>query len=175
MPIKRKISDGTVFAQSNENNLFKKLKTIIMTLVKVNSPITKNFNGFVNDFLNDFPSTFGKTMREDVFCFPPVNIMEKADSYHLEIVAPGMEKNDFTVKLEDELLTIIAAKKEEAKDDTAKVIRKEFNYKPFKRSFTVDEKIDAERINAKYENGILRLELPKKEPVKQDSKQIIIA
>ena len=174
MPIKQKIADGTLFDKSIENNLFKNLKTIIMTLVKVNNPIAKNFDGFMNDLLNDFPATFGKTMREDVFGFPPVNIVEKAGNYHLEIAAPGMEKTDFAVKLDGELLTISAAKKEEAKDETAKAIRKEFSYKSFKRSFTLDEKIDAAGISAKYENGILHLQLPKKEAVKQDSKEITI-
>ncbi len=145
-----------------------------MTFVKVNNPIAKNFDGLVNDLLNDFPASFGKTMREDVFGFPPVNIVENAGSYQLQIAAPGMEKTDFTIKLDGELLTVNGAKKEEATDETAKSIRKEFSCKSFKRSFTLDEKIDGAGINAKYENGILHLDLPKKEIVKQDSKEIAI-
>ncbi len=144
-----------------------------MTLVKVNNPIAKSFDGFVNDFFNEFPATFGKAVREDVFAFPPVNIIEKADSYHLEVSAPGFEKADFNVKLDGNLLSITAEKKEEVKDET-KVVRKEFSYKSFKRSFTVDEKIESSNINAKYENGILKIELPKKEIVKAASKDITI-
>jgi HSP20 family protein len=145
-----------------------------MTLVKVNNPYAKSINGFVNDFFNEFPTSFGKTIREDVFGFPPVNIVEKTDAYQLEIAAPGYDKTDFNVKLDGNILTINAEKKEETKDETSKLIRKEFTHKSFKRSFTIDEKIDGANINAKYENGILNVTLPKKETVKPASKDITI-
>lgn len=145
-----------------------------MTLVKVNNPVAKTFDGLMNDLFNDLPATFGKTFREDVFSFPPVNIVEKGDSYELEVAAPGLEKADFAIKLDGKLLTISAAKKEETKAETDKVIRKEFSSKAFKRSFTVDDKIESASIEAKYENGILKLHLPKKEEVKAVSKEINI-
>ena len=78
------------------------------------------------------------------------------------------------MKLDGKLLTISAAKKEETKADTDKIIRKEFSSKAFKRSFTVDEKIESGLIEAKYENGILKLYLPKKEEVKAITKEINI-
>ena len=146
-----------------------------MTLVKVNNPMTKSFDGLVNDFLNDFPATFGKTMREDVFGFPPVNIRENADAYQLEIAAPGLEKSDFNLNLDKNILTISTEKKEESKEENPKFIRKEFSYKAFKRSFTVDEKIDATNISATYENGILKVTLPKKEEVKAAAKEITVS
>ena len=144
-----------------------------MTFVKVNNPLAKNLDGFVNDIFNEFPATFGRTFREDVFQFPPVNIIEKPESYHLEVAAPGWQKENFNVKLEGNQLTISAEKKEEVKDETAKVVRKEYSNKSFKRSFTLDEKIDAANISAKYENGVLKLDLPKKEIV-NSSKDITI-
>jgi HSP20 family protein len=144
-----------------------------MTFVKVNNPLAKNLDGFVNDIINEFPATFGRTFREDVFQFPPVNIIEKPGSYHLEVAAPGWQKENFNVKLEGNQLTISAEKKEEVKDETAKVVRKEYSNKSFKRSFTLDEKIEAANISAKYENGVLKLELPKKEIV-NSSKDITI-
>ena len=146
-----------------------------MTLVKVNNPMTKSFDGLVNDFLNDFPATFGKTIRQDVFGFPPVNIREDADAYQLEIAAPGLEKSDFNLNLDKNILTISTEKKEETKEENPTFIRKEFSYKAFKRSFTVDEKIDAAGISAKYENGILRVALPKKEEVKVAAKEITVS
>ena len=85
-----------------------------------------------------------------------------------------MDKADFNVKLDGKLLTISAEKKTEAATENEKIIRKEFGYKSFKRSFTLDEKIDAANITAKYENGILALELPKKEEVKGGAKEITI-
>ena len=145
-----------------------------MTFVKVNHPVAKTLNGFVNDIFNDLPATFGKAFGEDSFGFPPVNITEKADSYLIEVAAPGMDKADFAIKLDGNLLTIRAEKKEEAKDETAKNLRKEFNYRSFKRSFTLDEKIDNGNINARYENGILKVTLAKKEEVKAISKEITI-
>jgi len=151
-----------------------KLKNIIMTLVKVNNPATRTFDGLLNDLFNDMPSAFGKTFREDVFNFPPVNITENTTAYLIEVAAPGMEKTDFTLKLNGNLLTISGSKKEEVKEETAKSIRKEFSSKSFKRSFTVDEKIDAANIAAKYEQGILNVTLPKKEEVKPAAKEITI-
>jgi len=145
-----------------------------MTFVKVNNPVAKNFDGLMKDIFNEIPANFGKTFREEVLGFPPVNIVEKDSAYHLEVAAPGMEKTDFTLKLDGTLLTISATKKEEVRDETLKSIRKEFSYKGFKRSFTLDEKIDAANIAAKYENGILKVDLPKKEETKAASKEITI-
>jgi HSP20 family protein len=145
-----------------------------MTLVKTNNPFARSFDGLMNDLFNEFPATLGKTVRQDVFAFPPVNIVEKPTAYQLEVAAPGFDKADFNIKLEAETLTISAEKKEEATAETGKVVRKEFSAKSFKRSFTIDEKIDVANISAKYENGILQVGLPKKEEVKAVAKEINI-
>ena len=145
-----------------------------MTLVKVNNPINKSFDGLMHELFNELPMNFGKSIREDVLHFPPANIVEKADLYKIELAAPGMQKADFNVKLDGKILTISAEKKAETTSENEKMIRKEFGYKAFKRSFTLDEKIDAANITAKYENGILTLELPKKEEVKGGAKDITI-
>ena len=143
-----------------------------MTLVKVNNNLSRSFDGMMKELFNEFPTTVAKTFREDVLNFPPVNIVEKPASYQVELSAPGFEKADFAIKLEGNILNISTEKKEETKEENDKVIRKEFTYKGFKRSFTIDEKIDAENIAAKYENGILKLELPKKEILKTGTKEI---
>ena len=106
--------------------------------------------------------------------FPPANIVEKNDLYQIALAAPGKVKADFIIKLDGKILTISAEKKTEAATENEKMIRKEFGYKSFKRSFTLDEKIDATNITAKYENGILTVELPKKEEVKNVAKDIVI-
>jgi HSP20 family protein len=137
-----------------------------MTFVKVNNPIARNFDGLMNELFNEFPASLGKAVRQEVFSYPPVNIYDKAGSYHLEVAAPGFEKADFTIKLEDKLLTISAEQKVRNADTAEKVIRSEFTGKGFKRSFTLDDKIDAAGITAKYENGILQIHLPKKAEVK---------
>ncbi len=145
-----------------------------MTLVKTNNPFAKSFDGLLNDLFNEFPAALGKTVREDVWAFPPVNITEQNDVYNLQLAAPGFEKGDFNLNLDGNILTITGEKKTETKVENEKSIRKEFGVKTFKRSFTVDEKINAAGIVARYENGILFVELPKKEEVKAVTKQITI-
>lgn len=145
-----------------------------MTLVKVNNNLGRSFDGLMKDLFYEFPTTVAKTFREDVLNFPPVNIVEKTAYYLVELCAPGFEKADFAIKLEGNLLNISTEKKEEKIEETDKIIRSEFTYKGFKRSFTIDEKIDVENINAKYENGILKIELPKKEVLKTGAKDINI-
>ena len=145
-----------------------------MTFVKVNNPINKSFDGLMNELFHDLPVSFGKSIREDVLHFPPANIIEKTDFYQVELAAPGMEKADFNVKLDGKILSISADKKTETAKENEKMIRKEFGHKAFNRSFTLDEKIDATNITARYENGILKLELPKKEEIKNTTKEIVI-
>lgn len=145
-----------------------------MTLVKVNNQFSRSIDGMMKELFNEFPAAVNKTVREDVLHFPPVNIVEKPASYQLEVAAPGLEKTDFNINLEANILTISTEKKEVTKDETDKLIRKEFGFKAFKRSFTIDEKIDGENITAKYENGILTIGLPKKEELKVTPKAISI-
>jgi len=146
-----------------------------MTLVKVNNRMNRSFDGLMNELFNELPASFGKAMREDVLQYPPVNIIEKTDHYHLQLAAAGWDKTAFNIKLDGNILTISAVKKdEEVKNETDKMIRKEFTNKSFTRSFTLDEKIDAANISAKYDNGILHVGLPKKEEVKNAAKEITI-
>ena len=142
-----------------------------MTMVKLHSPVQKNLNNFFDEFFNELPA-FGKTVN-NLFS-PAVNIVETPDAYHLELSAPGRNKEDFQISVDKGLLTISYEKKEEAKNEDVKVVRREFSYQSFKRSFTVDEKINAEAIQAKYENGLLKLLLPKKAEQQQPVKTITI-
>ena len=146
-----------------------------MTLVKLNrKPFERNFNSFVDDFFTELPGLFRNDAEPQWKGFVPVNILETEKGYSLEVVAPGFEKTDFKVNLDQQVLTISAEKKEEVKDETKKQIRKEYNYRSFKRVFTIDEKIEANNIEAQYVNGVLTLNLPKKETVKETAKEINI-
>ena len=143
-----------------------------MTLVKVNN---RPFGNLFNDFLNEFPVS-PRGLGHELFAFPQVNIHETPEAFHLELNVPGRSKEDFKVQVEKGLLTISYEKKEETtQKDDYKTVRREFDYKSFKRSFSVDDHIDVDGIQAKYENGILKLLLPKKEEAKPSSKQINIA
>jgi HSP20 family protein len=105
---------------------------------------------------------------------PPVNIHETNEGFHLELNAPGRNKEDFKVKLEKDLLTISYEPKESTEEKNFKTIRREFQLKGFKRSFTLDDQIQVDGIQAKYENGILKLFLPRIEKVAISPKEISI-
>jgi len=106
--------------------------------------------------------------------FPPVNIRETEDAFELEVVAPGMEKEDFKIKTEGDLLTISAEKEEEKKGEKDKHILNEYSYRSFHRSFTLNEDIDQEKVEAKYSDGVLFLTLPKKEEKIVKPKEITV-
>ena len=147
-----------------------------MTNVKFNSkPFEGSFNTLVDDLLSELPGLFKNEFNNvDRKGFIPVNVKETEKSYQLEVVAPGFEKTDFKINLDQNLLTVSADKKEEVKEENQKQIRKEYSYRSFKRSFTIDEKIDATNIEASYINGVLTLNLPKKEVVKASATEISI-
>jgi len=141
-----------------------------MTLVKFNNhPVRKTIDTVFDELFNTIP-----TRWNEGFNGAPVNIHEAADGYHLEVSAPGLSKEDFKVSVDKGLLTISFEKKEEKQTEEYKTVRREFTQRSFKRSFTVDELVDVDNIQAKYENGILKLYLPKKEQEKNSPKQVAI-
>jgi HSP20 family protein len=146
-----------------------------MTMVKLNNrPAAKNFDSLFNDLFNSFPSVWGTGIKDDGFYGPAANVHETKDAYHLELNAPGRNKEDFKITVENGLLTIAFEQKTEDKQEDYKTIRREFTFKSFKRSFQVDETIDVDSVQARYENGVLKLLLPKKEQQKPDNKQITV-
>lgn len=147
-----------------------------MTLVSFkNRPVERNFNNVMDTFFNGYPSLFRNDLTNSDFKpFAPVNVKEVENGYQLELVAPGFEKDDFKVSLDKNLLTISAEKKNEEEAKNEKQLRQEYKFQSFKRSFTLDEHIDAENIDAKYVNGVLTFTLPKKAEVKPAAKQISI-
>jgi HSP20 family protein len=146
-----------------------------MTLVKLNQrPLDKRVNSLFEDFFSNFPSRIMNEEFSGNNQTVPANIRENANAYILEIVAPGMDKSDFKVNIDNNILTVSAEKKSETKEENERQVRREFNYKSFTRSFTVDETIQSDKIQAKYENGVLFIDLPKKEEVKISPKEISI-
>ena len=143
-----------------------------MTFVKVNNPVQKSINQFFDEFLNDIPANWGRNLQNSFN--PPVNILETKEAYHMELNAPGRNKEDFKINIENGLLSISFEKKTENDSEDVKSVRKEFSFESFKRSFSIDEKIQADNIQAKYENGVLKLYLPKKDEVKETPKEISI-
>jgi len=92
-----------------------------------------------------------------------VNVKESDTAYTLEVIAPGIAKEDLKLNVNDKTLTISYDKKEEEAAEDTKWLRREFKARSFKRNFTLSDKVDIEKISASFENGILFLNLPKKE------------
>ncbi|GMV78527.1 MAG: heat-shock protein [Chitinophagaceae bacterium] len=140
-----------------------------MTLVK---HYPQSINNLFDEFFN-LPNVWNGEPTENYF-MPAVNVHETTEGYHVELNVPGRNKEDFKINLDNNILTVSFEKKESKEQKEYKTIRREFSYQSFKRSFTLDEKVNAENIQAKYDNGILKLFVPKKEEVKVLPKQITI-
>ncbi len=104
---------------------------------------------------------------------PPVNIRETENAFTVELMAAGLKKEDFSIEVDNELLTISAEVKAEKLQEEGKFTKKEFSYSSFKRSFTLPETVRQEDINAVYQDGILKLTLPKREEALPKAKRLI--
>ena len=98
---------------------------------------------------------------------PAVNVKETNDTYEITMAAPGLEKNDFKIDVNGSLLTISAEKDEKKEEKDESYSRREYSYKSFSRSFSLPEDIIKDKIDANYQNGELRLTLPKKDEAKK--------
>jgi len=98
---------------------------------------------------------------------PAVNVTETKDAFELAVAAPGMKKNDFKIDLDGNMLTISAEIEVKKVEEKEKFTREEYNFSSFKRSFTVPEGVNKEKIEATYIDGVLKLSLPKKEEAKK--------
>jgi len=114
-----------------------------------------------NDWF-DTSGIMGRTLN-----VPAVNIAESKDDFNLSLAIPGMKKNDFKIDVNGNMLTISCEKEEKKEEKEEMYSRKEYNYSSFSRSFTLPEDVNKEKIDAHYENGVLKLSLPKKEGAKK--------
>ena len=127
-----------------------------------------SWSGFFNEFFNrDWLDWTTKNFSETNTTLPSVNILEGHDRYEVKMAAPGLEKKDFKIELNHGILTISSEKKVE--NETKKgqqFIKREFSYQSFSRSFTLPDMVESEKITAKYDDGLLRVIIPKKEEAK---------
>ncbi len=144
-----------------------------MTLAKFNQLPSLFDHFFENDLFDWSNRNFSNTNTT----LPSVNIKEGNEGFEVEMAAPGLDKKDFKVELNGDVLTISSEKKTENETkEGEQFTKKEFSYQSFSRSFTLPNSVDNEKINAKYDNGILRIMIPKKEEAKpKPAKQIAIS
>jgi HSP20 family protein len=133
-------------------------------------------------FPTSWESFFGKDLLPDLFdsdnyrSVPAVNIVEGDDDFVIEIAAPGLDKKDFEIDLENNQLTISSEKEDKSEEKNGRMIRKEFLYSSFSRSFTLPETVENDKIKAKHKDGILYVTIPKKEVAKvKPARQIEIS
>jgi HSP20 family protein len=146
----------------------------IMALVKFSNQIPTLFDRF---FENDLFDWSNRNYSSTDTTLPSVNIKESTDEFEVELAAPGFVKADFNIELNHDLLTISSEKKvENETKEGQQFARREFSYQSFSRSFTLPNSADSEKIKARYDNGILRVSIPKKEEAKpKPARQIAIS
>lgn len=143
-----------------------------MALVKFSNG---NSNRAVDSWTNNlFDSLFNDSFISDrlVSRIPAVNIAETADAYAIELAAPGLEKGDFKINVDKDVLTISAEKKSEQAADDRKYSKREYSYSSFTRSFTLPDSIDHSKIDAAYQDGVLKVLVGKREEAKVASRLI---
>jgi HSP20 family protein len=139
-------------------------------LAKTNSTTRSNFpiwSSWIDDILNgDLTPRFNPSFNMGM-SLPKVNIKETAEAYFVEMAVPGLKKSDFNIDLDNRVLGISLNKEEEGEHKEGNYTRREFGYASFKRTFTLPETVDGNDIKAHYTDGILSIQLPKKEEARQ--------
>lgn len=156
-----------------------KMEEFAMTLAKLSNNWVPSFPSLFDRFFDgDLMDWNSSNFAGEKSTLPAVNVKENDNEFQIEVAAPGLKKEDFKLNFDNGRLTISSEKRDEnLEKDGEKVTRKEFSYTSFQRSFTVaDNVVNADKISAKYNNGILHVILPKREEVKpKPAKQIKIS
>jgi len=144
-----------------------------MALMKHSSGLKKSFwpDPFDRFFRNDFLSPWG----EAIDTVPSVNISEQKDKYRVEMAVPGLKKEDFNIDIDGNIMTVSCDKSTESKEEKDNHTRREYSYSSFSRSFTLPENanINEADISARYTDGILEIDIPKKANAPQESRKKI--
>ncbi|MEO5978397.1 MAG: Hsp20/alpha crystallin family protein [Chryseolinea sp.] len=148
------------------------------TLVRQNATLFPSLPSLLEDFFNRDWADSTLASRNYSATLPAVNVRETNEDYIIDVAAPGMKRDDFKVELDNNVLTISSQHEEKHKagDETRNYTRIEFNYQSFQRTFTLPEnKVEGEKISARYVDGILHITVPKRDEAKvKPIKQITI-
>ena len=134
-----------------------------MTLLRRANSGYPVFSNLLEDIFSTVDTGISTKSNETL---PSVNIAENTDGFKIEFAAPGLTKEGFKINLDNNVLTVGSEKKEEKEELKENFTRREFNYSSFQRSFTLPDSANGEKISAEYENGILNIEIPKREEAK---------
>ena len=138
---------------------------------------SERFPTFFDDFIKPWNEWFDNenTLWSRQARIPSVNITENKDEYNVSLAVPGMKKDDFKIDVQGNILTISCEKNETTEEKEKRYTRREYSYSSFSRSFTLPDEVNSEKIDARYEDGLLKLSLPRKEEAKKfTAKQIAV-
>ena len=131
--------------------------------------LTERVPSVFDDFFKPWNEWFDGGLSSRVMSIPAVNITEQKDDYQVSLAAPGLKKDDFHIDIDGNLLTISSEREENKEDKEGRSTRREYSYSSFERSFTLPDEVNKEKIEAQYEDGLLKLVLPKKEEAKKSA------
>jgi len=122
-----------------------------------------------DEFFKPWNEWFGNESWPKALTMPAVNIIENTGDYKVSLAAPGMKKDDFKIDMDGNLLTISSEKEENKEEKDVRYTRKEYSYSGFSRSFTIPEDVKQDKIEATYQDGVLKIVLPKREEAKKQA------
>ncbi len=130
---------------------------------------TERMPALFDDFFKPWNEWFGNSgdILGRVLTVPQVNITENKEEYMVSLAAPGMKKADFKIDVDGNMLTISSQREENIEEKDKRFTRKEYSYSSFSRSFSLPDEVNKEKIEARYEDGVLKLSLPRKEEAKK--------
>jgi HSP20 family protein len=148
----------------------------LRTLAKRGESIPSLFNDLFRPWESFFDVNGGSLVPSfGTINIPAANVIENKDHYEVDLAVPGMKNEDFNIDVEGNLLTISAEKEEKKEEKDERYSRKEFSFVSFSRSFTLPDWVNKDKIDASYENGLLKVHLPKTEDAKKlPSKHITV-
>jgi len=132
-------------------------------LAKLSERMPSVFDGFFKPW-NEW---FDGGLSGRIMNVPAVNITEQKDEFLVSLAAPGLKKSDFKIDVDGNMITISSEKEEKKEEKEERYTRKEYSYSSFERCFTLPDEVNKEKIEARYEDGLLKLVLPKKEEAKK--------
>ena len=150
--------------------IYKQLNRAIMSTREL-SKLTERAPHLFDNFFKPWNEWFnnGTNFLDRIASVPSVNITEQKDAYLVSLAAPGLKNEDFKIDMEGNMLTISCENEESKEEKEEKFTRKEYSYSSFSRSFTLPDNIKKEQIEAKYEDGVLKITLPSTEVMKNNS------
>ncbi len=134
-----------------------------MTLIRKFNDNYPAFRSWMDDFFDTVDTSVNRFNSPSV---PAVNVLEQEDSFRIDFAAPGLQKSDFKINLDNNVLTVKSEKGSSEEDVQENYTRKEFNYTSFQRTFTLPDSANSDKVTAEYKDGILSISIAKKEEAK---------